>query len=133
MRTYSLFTFIVSALLVTQVQATTTDTTRISEQGNFRVTYESNTNPIPLNEMHHWIVTLHSMSGVVVPNAIIAVSGGMPLHNHGLPTAPRVTQELAPGRYLLEGVKFQMGGHWTVNLKITSGNVTDSVTFDLTL
>ena len=34
----------------------------------------------------------------------------MPEHNHGFPTAPRVTENLGEGDYLLEGMRFNMGG-----------------------
>ena len=65
--------------------------------------------------------------------ATFEVDGGMPMHDHGLPTAPRVTEELGGGDYLLEGVKFQMPGHWVVNLSIDASGASDSVTFELML
>ena len=38
--------------------------------------------------------------------------GGMPAHGHGFNTAPRVTRELDDGAFLVEGVRFHMGGDW---------------------
>ena len=55
------------------------------------------------------------------------------MHDHGLPTAPRVTETLGEGDYLLEGMKFQMPGHWVVTLAIDAGEGDDSVTFELML
>jgi len=60
--------------------------------------------------MHSWILRLETLDGQPVRNAEITVAGGMPKHNHGLPTAPQVTRELGNGDYLVEGIKFQMAG-----------------------
>ncbi len=50
---------------------------------------------------------------------------------HGLPTQPRVTQELGEGRYLVEGMKFSMTGWWEIKLKLQSADGgPDSVTFN---
>ena len=38
----------------------------------------------------------------------------MPGHVHGLPTKPRITQEIEPGVYIVDGVKFQMKGWWVM-------------------
>jgi hypothetical protein len=57
----------------------------------------------------------------------------MPDHDHGLPTAPRVTAELPGGRYRIEGVKFTMPGKWVLKFTITAAPGTDEASFDLTL
>jgi hypothetical protein len=57
----------------------------------------------------------------------------MPQHGHGLPTAPQVTEYLGNGDYLVEGMKFQMGGWWEVRFNITAGDLNDTITFNLTL
>ena len=54
----------------------------------------------------------------------------MPEHDHGLPTAPRVTRELEPGRYLLEGVRFHMGGRWELILQIETAGAADTARFE---
>jgi hypothetical protein len=64
---------------------------------------------------------------------MIMVSGDMPEHGHGLPTEPEVTEEIEPGVYLLEGMKFSMPGWWEVKLHIKAGTREDSVTFNLQL
>ncbi|MEP3245079.1 MAG: hypothetical protein ABJN40_13035 [Sneathiella sp.] len=50
------------------------------------------------------------------------ISGGMPAHGHGLPTEPRVRSvaEDKAGDLLLEieGIKFQMWGHWVLSVEI---------------
>jgi hypothetical protein len=56
----------------------------------------------------------------------------MPAHGHGLPTRPRA-RPVGGGRYLIEGVKFQMPGEWYLELRITHRGVRDRVRFVFTL
>lgn len=106
---------------------------RTSAVGLYRVELRGLPEPVPLNRMHEWIVHLATADGAPVAGASIAMTGGMPIHDHGLPTAPRVTEELGEGEYRLEGVRFQMAGHWVVELTIDGGAGEDSVAFDLNL
>ncbi|MCB0048163.1 MAG: FixH family protein, partial [Caldilinea sp.] len=71
--------------------------------------------------------------GAPVDDAVIAVSGGMPEHNHGMPTEPQVTEALGNGDYRVEGMQFQMGGWWTITFVIDAAGQQDSVTFNLKL
>ena len=104
-----------------------------SADGLYRVELRNLPEPVPLNRMHEWIVHVEAADGTPVTGASIAMDGGMPIHDHGLPTAPRVTAELGGGDYRLEGVRFQMPGHWVVELAIDAAPGTDSVAFDLNL
>ncbi len=89
--------------------------------------------PVKIGRMHAWSVHLTDSRGRAVDGADIAVDGGMPQHGHGLPTAPVVTQRLGDGRYLVEGMKFNMRGWWEINLGIRAPAGSDSVTFNLIL
>lgn len=108
-------------------------TTKITDNQHFRVSFTSKLEPIVINTMHAWTIYIENNKGQPVLNAEVAVEGGMPEHNHGLPTAPQITKNLGDGCYLLEGMRFHMGGWWTVTVSIIDGNVSDSVTFDLNL
>jgi hypothetical protein len=44
-----------------------------------------------------------------------------------------VTQNLGTGTYLVEGMKFQMHGWWTVTFAISAAGKSDMVTFNLRL
>jgi hypothetical protein len=110
-----------------------TSTTRMSQQGHFRVTYHSKVEPIPLNRIHSWTLHLETADGEAVDDAKIAVYGGMPVHKHGFPTAPRVTQGLGNGDYRVEGLKFSMAGHWELWLNIRSGDLTDKAVINVVL
>ena len=108
-------------------------TTRASDEGRFVVSFASALDPIVINQMHSWTLHVETADGAPVENAVIQVSGGMPEHFHGMPTQPRVTQNLGGGDYLVEGIRFQMGGWWTVTFAIDADGVQDSVTFNLRL
>jgi hypothetical protein len=110
-----------------------TSTTVMSGKGLFKVSYESELNPIAVNRFHGWRLTVKTPGGEPVTGAEISVEGRMPEHGHGLPTQPFVTQELPGGVYLVEGMKFQMPGWWVVNFHIKAGEKEDTVTFNLRL
>jgi len=105
----------------------------LGENGLYTASVTPMETPIPLNRIHEWRVHLESTDGVPVTGATIDISGGMPMHDHGLPTAPRVTEELGDGDYRLEGMKFQMPGHWVVELRVDTPAGVDSVVIELML
>ena len=104
-----------------------------SSSGKFRVSYSSELEPITINQIHDWIVHLKTIGGKPVPDAQIIISGGMPAHNHGLPTSPRSTQYLGNGDYLIEGMRFHMAGYWEITVTINTGGVSDRVLIPLEL
>jgi hypothetical protein len=59
----------------------------------------------------------------------LAFDAGMPQHGHGLSTAPRVTRALGNGRYRVEGVKFHMGGDWTLRVEVVGPSGADVAVF----
>ena len=104
-----------------------------SESGLFRVTFRSELDPIVINRMHSWVLHVEEEHGAPVSGATISVTGGMPAHNHGLPTAPRATREIAPGDYILEGLRFHMGGQWELEITIDADGKQDVVVILLEL
>ena len=66
-------------------------------------------------------------------NATILVDGGMPEHQHGLPTRPEVTEYLGDGDYRVEGMKFNMTGYWELQVSVEAGGVRDVAIFELVL
>lgn len=82
------------------------------------VTLQSQLQPLTINQMHSWVITLLNEDGTPLEDARIEVDGGMPAHDHGLATQPQVTGYLGAGRYLLEGMRFHMNGEWTLQLRI---------------
>ncbi len=87
----------------------------------------SHLSPIEINQIHSWEVTLQDDDGPLV-GAELGISGGMPEHNHGMPTQPRVTEEISPGRYLLEGIRFHMPGKWQLTAVVKTNKNSRPVT-----
>jgi hypothetical protein len=103
-------------------------------QHHFVVSYTPSVTPPPINQLHTWTVRVTTPDGQPVEGATIAVDGDMPQHGHGLPTRPQVTRYLGDGAYLVEGMKFQMGGWWVADFTITdTAGQTDSVRFNFIL
>ena len=104
----------------------------LSEKAMFQVSYESQLNPIVINQIHSWKLHVMDAQGRAINNALITVKGGMPLHNHGLATAPSI-EAIGDGNYLLQGLRFHMMGYWELELNITQGGISDTaiVTLDL--
>jgi hypothetical protein len=103
--------------------------TQQSANGLFTATIEPGADPIPLNQIHSWTIELEMADGTALAPGAIKVDGGMPQHGHGLPTAPQVTEDLGGGRFLVEGMKFNMPGWWVVKVHVGD----DTATFNLTL
>lgn len=108
-------------------------TTRVSDKNIFRVSYLSSEDVVPVNQMHQWTLHVETVDGKPVENATITVDGDMPQHGHGLPTSPRVTKYLGNGDYLIDGMKFQMGGWWLIDFTITANTQIDVVHFNMML
>lgn len=106
---------------------------RLTEQGLYRVSVSPAITPLPINQMHGWVIHVETAAGDNVDDATITVDGGMPAHNHGMPTAPQVTANMGNGDYQVEGVQFQMPGHWVVGFTISAGGQEDSVSYNLNL
>ncbi len=105
--------------------------TKPTRQARYVVAIQPLAEPIAINQLHKWEVKVTTPAGAPVLQAHIDVDGGMPQHGHGLPTQPRVTQELGGGRYLVEGMKFSMTGWWEIKLKLQAASAgADSVTFN---
>jgi hypothetical protein len=102
-----------------------------SSEGKFVVRMDPPTTGPAINQMHAWQVRLATPEGQPVSRASIAFDGGMPQHGHGFPTKPRITGEVEPGVYALEGMKFSMTGWWDMRIAIQAGDVTDRAVFNV--
>lgn len=108
--------------------------TAISKQKLFKVTATLKDTPqIPINQFHQWVITITDANNQPVYPARIAITGGMPAHGHGLPTQPVATKYLDQGRYLIEGMKFNMDGAWQLRLQIMTPSQQDVVEIDVTV
>ena len=109
-----------------------TDFTVITEGGKI-LAISSELSPLEINRMHNWRLRLTDSAGAPVAGARFEVQGGMPEHDHGLPTLPEVTDELEPGVYLLQGVRFHMPGRWLIEFGIRLGEDADGASLEFEL
>ena len=105
---------------------------RLSEKHLFKARLDAD-GPIPVGTMTSVTVRLETPAGKPIEKAVLSISGGMPQHGHGLPTKPRATAELSPGRYRIDGVRFSMSGWWTFSVSTHIGATEDTATFNLKL
>ena len=106
-------------------------TPRMSNRGVFTISVTSDLNPVVINQFHQWTVHVETADSQPVEDAVIELSGGMPAHDHEMPSVPVVTQNMGKGGYLVEGMTFHMPGLWQMMLYITSGSTSDTVILDL--
>lgn len=110
-----------------------TDVVLTSVNGHFVVSYDSRLQPIGINKIHDWTIHVETPQGMPVDGAEISIIGGMPVHDHGLPTLPQTTTYLGDGDYLVEGMKFHMNGWWEITVTVATETVADTVIFNLVL
>jgi len=104
-----------------------------SQPAGLTLQMQSELDPLTLNQMHSWLLELTDATGAPVSGASITMEGGMPAHDHGLPTRPQVSETSTPGQYRVEGVRFHMGGDWRLNLQVEHEGRRYRFTFALTL
>lgn len=93
----------------------------------------SEISPLDINKIHSWLVRVNDADGNPLEGAQIQVIGGMPEHDHGLPTQPQITAETSKGEYLLEGVRFHMPGKWQLDIEIKYGSTTETASTEFQL
>ena len=92
--------------------------TVMSQQGIYRLTLSPAPGKIPMRRLHSWYLHIEDTLGTPVSGARIHIDGGMPAHGHGLPTVPKANVLPGEGDYIVEGMKFTMGGEWQLRLAI---------------
>lgn len=102
-----------------------------SENGHFEIVLSPESGYAVIGQFQRWHLRLVDKSDQPVFPARFAIGGGMLGHGHGLPTQPRVTSYLGDGRYLIEGMKFNMAGDWTIYLAIERDDVRDQAKVDI--
>ncbi len=99
-----------------------------TQAGKYEVVLQKPDEGVRLNEIQSWTVTVQDdQGGPVIPRSLVFL-GGMPGHGHGLSSLPRVTQQLSPGRYLVEGVLFNMYGDWEIVIGVVGDAGPDKAT-----
>ena len=103
-----------------------------TSNGDYRIEWCPEPDPIPLNESFELLVRLRDREGELVRGAIVVVRGFMPGHGHGMLRDPR-SEELGDGLYRVRGMLLHMTGHWEIRLDVIVGGRASSTSFDLEL
>ena len=114
------------------VESTMPDLVGTSGDG-YSVEIFSQLSPLEINRIHSWYIEITGVDSTPVSNAQITVTGGMPDHDHGLPTQPQVTDEVGDGTYLLEGMRFHMPGKWQIVIDFRVGDQVHSTSIEFSL
>ena len=125
--------FILLYLLATTPASAKEPDLSIETGEGLRILIHSQLSPLQINRIHSWHVEVVDADSKPVTDAVVAVTGGMPEHDHGLPTQPKVTEEIKPGTYLLQGVRFHMPGKWRIMISIETEAILTSVSLDFEL
>lgn len=120
---------------------TDTDTSKLSDRGIFRVSVkpDGTNDPVqgtpspPFNQIHSWLISVQPMDGTPPSDLTLEFYGGMPLHNHGFPTAPIVARGVEPGTFHLHGIKFSMTGWWQFAFAIRNAETLDTIRINLVI
>jgi len=105
----------------------------LTRSGYYYVSFESTLEPLQINTIHRWRFLIQTADGKPVTGAQIDLTGGMPKHDHGLPTEPRMTAELGDGYYALDGMRFHMMGEWELYVSVAADGRRDTVVIPLTI
>lgn len=103
-----------------------------SEKGIFTLTLTP-LKPVKLRKLQTWVLNIEStQTGASIHNARVTMDGGMPSHGHGLPSKPNITPSRKKGAFIIEGLKFSMGGEWLLSFNISSAQFDRAdIVFDL--
>ncbi len=108
------------------------DLSGVTDQG-FKIEIYSELSPLSINTIHSWHIRVLDRDGEIIELEELNVFGGMPEHDHGLPTQPQVTKRLDNGDYLLEGVRFHMQGLCELQIEFQYAGVDDTTIIDFDL
>lgn len=139
MTVFSRYLFAVLAILFfvsSNLQATTANVPHWvsdSDAQEFTIALFPRDGEIPLNRYHQWVVSVRDKQNRPVPTAHLKLVANMPGHGHGMPSKPEVTSYLENGKYLVEGMRFNMTGSWVIRVMVQTAFATDDAVFEIEL
>ena len=108
------------------------DLSGVTDKG-FKIEIYSELSPLSINTIHSWHIRVLDRDDEILELEELIVFGGMPEHDHGLPTQPEVTMRLDNGDYLLEGLRFHMQGRWELQVEFQYAGADDTAIIDFEL
>ena len=76
------------------------DLSGVTDKG-LKIEIYSELSPLSINQIHSWHLRVLDRNNEILELEELNIFGGMPEHDHGLPTQPKVTTRLDNGDYLL--------------------------------
>ena len=99
-----------------------------TQEKKYHVVVQEPGEGVRLNEVQSWTVSIYDEQGNPVKPRSLVFLAGMPDHGHGLPSSPRVTRQLSPGRYQVDGVMLNMHGDWEIVVGVIGDDGADRAT-----
>lgn len=131
-----LFTLLASVTLsanTSLLAAENTPDLRGSTVQGLMIEIYSDLSPLLINQIHSWHIRILDSNNQSLNVEQLSVIGGMPEHDHGLPTQPQITTRLENGDYLLEGVRFHMPGKWELIITMQKDGEDDQAVIEFQL
>lgn len=106
--------------------------TAASNADSYVVAWQSDPRPIPIGEPFSLVVTVFDMGGTQRPieDATVQVTARMPEHERWMEARPSV-KRAGPGRYIADGLVFDMEGNWEMYFDVTRAGVTERAEFQV--
>ncbi len=121
------------AAYTTQAAGSTLPDLAGSTSNGLHIEIYSELSPLRINQIHSWRIRILDANNKALSVEVLEVSGGMPEHDHGLPTQPQITKQMENGDYLLEGVRFHMQGKWLLQIDLQNNGSKDQALIDFLL
>jgi len=112
----------------------TTDRSTMTDREAFFVSYSPTPDPIPVQQIFEFTVSVYESSDQQNPvtGAALSLNARMPTHGHGMNTRPEITAN-GDGTYTIDGMKFHMESEpetpWVVELTVDDGEMSDTAKF----
>jgi len=98
-----------------------------TDGGTWTVSYEPSIDPIPQSEDFSVTVTV---TGPGADQVTLEWDAIMPAHNHGMSKEAAVTAN-GDGTFTVDGMFFQMPGHWRMMGDVSDGEIAETAVFDV--
>lgn len=90
---------------------------QVSKSNHYKIDLNCN-HPPTLSSFQQCTFTLSNKQKEKLTNAVVKIDGGMPTHQHGLPTTPQALWNEKDNVYNINGLKFSMPGEWVLKFFI---------------
>lgn len=105
----------------------------LSRNGNYRLSYTSEYNPIPLQRAHEWVLYILDSNRRPIDDAEIEIHGYHPETREILPRMTYISTHMGRGAYQVINMYFDQPGDWELNVVVSSGSKVDAVLIPITI